>query len=253
MTNLINTPFADSGDKATIPVTDAAGNVNWSQGFPADYSKDPDTDPSAKRIERDDFNGLLNYITAAIREIQVRGVTPFITAADNGGTAYAYDLGVLVFYNNAVWRSSVAANTAIPSEGANWSKIIGNSDLGTAAFATLGTGTNQVPTMANWTLTGDQSAGYMKMPNGFIIQWGSVTLNDNGSTTVNITYPMAYPNALFQAVATPRDQSNGTTVGVTLYLNGLSSEPATERSTLRISAAGSNIGILSVRWISIGY
>lgn len=123
MTKLINTPFADSGDKATIPQTDAAGNVNWTQGFPADYSKNPDTDPSAKRIERDDFNGLLNYITSAIRELQVNGVAPYIEAADNGGSAFAYGKGAIVIYGGVVYQSLKTGNVSLPTVLADWAPV----------------------------------------------------------------------------------------------------------------------------------
>lgn len=123
MTKLIKTPFADSGDKSVIPDTDAAGNVNWTQGFPADYSKNPDTDPSAKRIERDDFNGLLNYITAAIRELQTNGIAPYATAADNGGVAFAYANGATVLYGNKIYKSNKDGNVSTPGDNSDWSLI----------------------------------------------------------------------------------------------------------------------------------
>lgn len=120
MTAFIKIPFAGSGDKTPIPDTDPSGGVNMTQGYPVAYSKDPAIDPSAKRIERELFNGLMNRITAAINEIQVNGVAPFITTADNGGTPFAYGKGAIVIYNNITWMNMVANNATTPSVANSW-------------------------------------------------------------------------------------------------------------------------------------
>lgn len=120
---LIKVPFAQSGDKADVPLTDAAGGVNFTQGYPAAYSKDPETDPSAKRIERELFNGLMNAVTGAINEVQTNGVKPFITSAENGGAAFVYGAGVPVLFSGALYVSKVAANTTDPTNATNWHKI----------------------------------------------------------------------------------------------------------------------------------
>lgn len=120
MTTFIKYPFADSGDKSTIPDTDPSGGVNWQQGYPLAYSKDPLTDPSAKRIERLGFNGLMNEISTALKEIQVNGVATFISSDDNGGSAFAYKIGDIVNYNGVVYQSLINANTNVPAEGPNW-------------------------------------------------------------------------------------------------------------------------------------
>lgn len=128
MTTFIKIPFAASGDKTNPPDTDASGGVNWTQGYPSAYSKDPATDPSAKRIGREEFNGILNRISAAINEIQLSGVAPYITAADNGGVAPAYAKGIVVAYNGSIWGSLVDGNTTVPSEGPNWSRLVTQAD-----------------------------------------------------------------------------------------------------------------------------
>lgn len=123
MTTLIKVPFASSGDKATVPVTDSTGGVNWTQGYGPDYSKDPLTDASAKRIEREEFNGLLNSLSTAINEIQVNGVAPFITAADNGGSAFAYGKGAIVIYDGVVYQSLKTGNVSLPTVLADWAPV----------------------------------------------------------------------------------------------------------------------------------
>lgn len=126
MTTYIRTPFAENGDKAEVPQSDAAGNVNWSGGYPAGYSKDPTTDPSAKRIEREEFNQVFNIVTKAIKELQETGVAPFITAADNGNVAFPYGLGAIVSYGNKVYQSLKTNNSSLPTVTSDWSELITN-------------------------------------------------------------------------------------------------------------------------------
>lgn len=145
MTALIKVPFASSGDKAAVPVTDSTGGVNWTQGYGPDYSKDPLTDASAKRIEREEFNGLLNSLSTAINEIQVNGVAPFITAADNGGSAFAYGLGAIVITGGKVYQSLKSTNTDAVTVAASWSELCTVAKLNTelAKYAYKGGDANQ--------------------------------------------------------------------------------------------------------------
>lgn len=128
MTNFVITPFAVNGDKDDVPQTSPAGNVNWSQGYPQSYSKDPATDPSAKRIERKSFNGVLNFLSKAVQEIQVAGVGNYILAADNGNIAYSYNKGALALYNKVVYQSLVDNNNALPTDTARWAPILNTSE-----------------------------------------------------------------------------------------------------------------------------
>lgn len=122
----IRTPFANNGDKDPVPQTDPSGNVNWDQGYPISYSKDPAVDPTAKRIERGMYNEVLNFITSGLREIQTTGVSPFIPTADNGGVAYPYGMGAIVNYNNVPYISLKTNNTSLPTVVADWSPLASN-------------------------------------------------------------------------------------------------------------------------------
>lgn len=264
MTAFIKTPFADSGDKTTVPDTDSAGNVNWAQGFPGDYSKDPDTDASAKRIEREDFNGLVNQITKAINEIQINGVAPFITAADNGGSAFSYGAGAIVFYNKGLWTSLVDGNTITPVEGSNWTQIYGKN--------IFGTGVNQVPTMADFKGTFTGSNWWVQLPNGFICQGGTITLTAIGAfnpLTINgvtiythyfrITFPKPYPNAqitTLASLASPPYSTQGAMgfKGVTVHRD--EDSPGAGVAKTRFSVAVSNPftgEVPVIHWSSFGY
>lgn len=122
----IRTPFANNGDKDPVPQTDPSGNVNWDLGYPISYSKDPAVDPTAKRIEREMFNEIFNFLSSGLRELQVTGVAPFIPAADNGGVAYPYGLGAIVNYLDVPYISLKANNTSLPTVVADWSPLASN-------------------------------------------------------------------------------------------------------------------------------
>ena len=69
----ITIPFAQSGDKETIPNTSSDGTVNMSDGLGVAYST-----PIANGGEyytREIFNGVLNYIYEAVKELQNIAVT----------------------------------------------------------------------------------------------------------------------------------------------------------------------------------
>lgn len=108
-------PFAANGDKETVP--EAANNegfVSFTQGYGVDYAKDPGADAHAKPVERESMNFVLNAITGAVRQYQTHGYPEWITPADNIGTAFGYDAGVVVLYNGILYLSLVAANFATP-------------------------------------------------------------------------------------------------------------------------------------------
>lgn len=119
-------PFAVSGDKVEIP-TDAqpTGAVSLVQGYGPDYSKDPETDTTAKRIERLAFNGLMFDVTDALIQWQ-RGVFPEWAAN------VAYQQNAIVKSGANTYVSLKAANTDILTVTASWRRVV----LG-AASATL--------------------------------------------------------------------------------------------------------------------
>lgn len=212
--NFIKIPFASSGDKTNPPATDPAGGVNWTQGYPSAYSKDPATDPSAKRIEREEFNGVLNALSTALNEIQTNGVAPYITAADNDGSAYAYGLGSFVIYNNTLYRSLVTSNVSIPgTDATKWEDAFGvlkaAARLGVATNAQMqaGTATNLLPTVAAvMSLFNKRSFGqndFIRIPDvpgGLIVQWGKSGAAD-AAGLIKINLPTTFPNAFQNAQA----------------------------------------------------
>ena len=225
MTSFIKVPFASSGDKAAVPDTDAGGGVNMTQGYGQAYSLDPATDPSAKRIERDKMNWLFNRITQAINEIQSGGVAPFITSADNGGSAFSYGKGALVSLGGVVYQSLVANNTSTPPS-ANWAALpekIQPLDATLTALAGLVGAANKLPyfngddtaaltdlTSVGRDIIGKSSVadiltylgftsgtGWLRFPSGHILQIGSA----GGFESYTIVLPVPYTNTNYIAVA----------------------------------------------------
>ncbi|MDD2047331.1 phage tail protein [Pseudomonas putida] len=90
--------------------------------------------------------------------------------------------------------------------------------------------------------------GYQKMSSGLIIQWG---LASGTVGALTATYPVAFPNAVLQLVATMSDKTTGAFGGITLYsTNGTFGS----KTTATLLANGSDyVGGSSARYIAIGY
>lgn len=127
-------PWGTSGDRDVIPdATQADGSVSYNQGFGFDYERDPATDPEAKNIQRETFNGVMYDLTQNVRQYQLFGVPEWVTAAQNGGTSVAYSRYARVRYDTAgdgsnwlVYESAVDANTSTPGSDNNWT-VVSNS------------------------------------------------------------------------------------------------------------------------------
>jgi microcystin-dependent protein len=125
------TPFANSGDVTAIPrPAQVDGSVSMEKGFPINYEEDPDTEPTAKDVPRDQFNELMNYITTAMQALQVFGYPEFIESADNDGSPYSYSINATVRYTGG-WAgvgamnyySLVDTNTANPTDSTKWGLV----------------------------------------------------------------------------------------------------------------------------------
>ncbi|MFP1739794.1 gp53-like domain-containing protein [Lonsdalea quercina] len=91
-------------------------------------------------------------------------------------------------------------------------------------------------------------AGWQKLPSGLIIQWGIVS---GTSGKISGTYPIAFPNAVLQVVASLADKTSGITAGISLYVNN---ETFSDKSVLTMLPIGSDgVGSTAVRFIAIGY
>jgi len=131
------TPFGANGDLTAIPNDEQVdGSVSMEEGYGFDYSRDPETDPLAKDVERDRQNWLFNEITKALQQYQTYGFPEFIEASDNGGSPYSYSKLAYVRYDDgagyAIYYSLVDSNTSNPTDATKWSRVGGS----TSAFLT---------------------------------------------------------------------------------------------------------------------
>lgn len=90
--------------------------------------------------------------------------------------------------------------------------------------------------------------GYIKFPawlGGFLLQWGLGSSNSSG--VASVTFPIAFPNAAFIAIA------NTSSGGITNYMS-VSGTPSKTGVNLYSSVASNNspVGPISIWWFSIG-
>jgi len=102
-----------------------SGAVSFDQGWTFDYQRDLATDPAALPIDRSTMNYLFNAITTVLKQYEENSIPEFITAANNGGSAFAYGFGSQVLWSasgNAPfipYTSILAGNTNVPTDSSN--------------------------------------------------------------------------------------------------------------------------------------
>jgi microcystin-dependent protein len=157
----IRTPFASSGDKTAIP-NDAQpdGSVSQTEGFGVDYQLDPGSDPSALNVPRRGFNEIIYDTQFAIQQIQQKGFPLHITAADNGGSAYAYAINSTVRATDGNnYYSLINGNTDVPPSS-NWAQVIYSSTTAPGSIELWGFSTIKSGYVwLNGTTIGDGSSG----------------------------------------------------------------------------------------------
>jgi hypothetical protein len=118
----IKVPFASSGDTAVVPEpVQAGGEVSMTAGYPVKYSQDPNT--TGLRLTREEFNWLLYMMTTNLRQYQTESAPQFITAADNGGVPFPYDVGAVVYYLGNKYQSKVPLNIDLPTVLGSWVQL----------------------------------------------------------------------------------------------------------------------------------
>lgn len=111
--DLIPEPFAQSGDKNTIPleraISDPVYRASWKAGFPPDTRLPKDVGGEAP--DGLDFNGVLNIISQAVVFLQKGNAYQFDAALA------PYPIGALVRSNDnlTTYQSTIAANSNNPN------------------------------------------------------------------------------------------------------------------------------------------
>ncbi|WP_230679484.1 hypothetical protein [Enterobacter kobei] len=125
-----------------------------------------------------------------------------------------------------------------------------NLGLGTASKRNVGNGANQIPDMSFFTKTfsGGNVTGVFTFPNGMIVQIGSVGAIPAG-TSLEIVYPIPFPNAMCYASGIPSSSSDST-VPISIAIDAQNVSDGKKSFYLRNNSTRSNAGS---RFIAIGY
>ena len=92
--------------------------------------------------------------------------------------------------------------------------------------------------------------GYQKLPNGLIIQWGASETSNGG---VPVTFPIAFPNAAFNVVATIFG-ANGSGIWGALEIGAAPTKTGFNAfsAAFGTSSSGTNNGSFAFYWFAIG-
>ncbi|HHH0288228.1 TPA: hypothetical protein ACPZMX_002772 [Yersinia enterocolitica] len=88
-----------------------------------------------------------------------------------------------------------------------------NLGLGTAALRDVGTGENQIPDMSafSYLITGVGQPGYTFLPNGLLLQWGTILPS---ASDISTSFPILFPTTIFAVLATSGYTAGAGTAGV---------------------------------------
>lgn len=93
--------------------------------------------------------------------------------------------------------------------------------------------------------------GYYKLPNGLILQWGSIT-SGNGTSSFNLTFPITFSNTCLSFVGVVED-SSGDTNKLVLKVKNKSASDITLVSVYGNSGADGYSSAVPWLWVAIGY
>ncbi|HYG45602.1 MAG TPA: hypothetical protein VEA17_21965 [Bordetella sp.] len=189
-------PFAESGTKNTIPVESQIGVTPGAASFTDGFPPLTMTPLAAGGVPPygADFNGIFNFLSAAVRWAQAGGRYPFDAAfaADVGG--YPKGAVLAAASGNGSWLNLIDNNSTNPDTGgANWISL--GSGIATTAQAQALTDDAALVTPKKLadafkgTSWNPSSPGYVRLPNGIIIQWGAAS----GFNSYTISFPIAFP------------------------------------------------------------
>ena len=181
----IDVPFATAG--TTTPVVPDAiqpsGAVSFEQGYGADYLL-AYGNPAALFPQNNEFNYLFNLITTILQTHQQQTVAPWITHAENGGSAFPYNQYALVLYTDGhIYESLINSNTTDPvNDGINWAIV----DLSGMRIK-LATNTNYYVATTGNDSTGNGSSGSPWLTIQHALNYVSNNLDLSGYTvTINV-------------------------------------------------------------------
>lgn len=121
--------------------------------------------------------------------VQINGSTLFLIAPNGDCYSNNAKLATETVVTNGLNGKQAKDQTLTDLSGKTQAQLRTYLQLGDAAQKTIGNGPGQVPDMSLFPLVGGAN-GYVKLPNGFIFQWGSANA---GAGSANIAFPMQFP------------------------------------------------------------
>lgn len=165
------------------------------------------------------------------------------TASGGGVITTADASGVLALQTAGVTALSIDAAQVVTLANA----LGGTPSAPTAA---VNTSTAQIATTAFANPASSLAAnGYVKLPSGVIIQWGTMSGTGVHGTSYSFTFPLAFPTACQSISATVQQGVTTLTTVVYMPITALS----TTGATVQYGAVNGGSYTYSYRWQAIGY
>jgi hypothetical protein len=135
---------------------------------------------------------------------------------------------------------------------------VGLSTTGSEAHVVTAAGAGTATDCVNWLSTGGIGdagnpcatvptftglSGYQQLPSGIIFEWGTGGTTGGGPTPLSVTFPLAFPHALFSVTTNPLNFGPGATRNV-VYLTSQSASGF---------VAQTDSSSIEINWIAIGY
>ncbi len=99
--------------------------------------------------------------------------------------------------------------------------------------------------------------GYSKLPNGLILQWGTLSVNATGAVYITnlASFPLAFPNNCFMVTGSSREKYDGTNLSTgtgPMAITGFDSVSLTQFRYRVDSNLAVNGGNINIYWFAIG-
>lgn len=244
-------PFGINGQREPILSTTPSGDntASYESGFP------PITmvlkSAGGLPPKGQDMNQILYELSALGRWASAGALNTFDSAFATAIAGYPQGAYVLGDDLKTVYRCTTNGNTSNPnSVTTGWAKVAQDiADilaLGTAAYRAVGTGTNQIPDMSAFAFSpgSPTTSGYTFLPNGIILQWGTIAPSAN---EVTVTMPILFPNSILEVYATSAYTLGSAASAVNTF--GTSITPSVRGSFVARGASPT----LGGRYLAIGY
>ena len=218
-------PFANSGAKNTIPVASqigvTPGLASFTDGFPP-LTMTPLAAGGVPPYGQD-FNGILNFLSAATRWAQAGAGYSYDAAFSTAVGGYPKGATLVMATGNGYWMSTVENNTSNPDTGgAGWIAL----PAGIASAAQAQAQTENTLALTSLRLAdafkgGNQALGAdgrQNLPGGLKWQWGAISITSvSGSGSVaTVAFNQAY-TTWRRVILTER--SNATAIQYKAYDN----------------------------------